>query len=325
MNLRLPPLLTPKYDLNPIRDISALSRSLGMSEELLSNIAAKADSLYRKSKPIIKPDGSIRQTFDALPPLKLIQRQIKDRILKRVKFPEYLTGSLSGRDYRSNAAMHIGSTIIICEDIEGFFPCTSYEKILDIWLNFFGFSEEVAKLLTNLTIKDGVLPQGAITSSYLANLVFWNQEPRLQCNLAQKGIVYSRYVDDISISSKHHLLKNEQTTLIAQIYGMLLRHGYKAKRRKHEIFCNHQRMLITKLVANHKPALPPKERQNIRTAVFALEQRIGAGERGPEIQTELNRVTSRVGLLGILHPTEAKQLKLRLHSIRQNLRSSGQF
>lgn len=290
-----------------------------MPEELLINVAAQADSLYRKAKQMVKPDGSLRQPFDALPPLKPIHRRIKDRILKRVEFPEYLTGSLSGRDYRTNAALHSGAKIVICEDIERFFPSTSRERILDIWLNFFCFSEDMANLLTSLTTKDGSLPEGAITSSYLANLAFWNQEPRLQAQLAQKNIVYSRYVDDISVSSKQFMPKDEQTALIAQVYGMLKRHGYKAKRRKHEIFTSGQRMLTTKLMVNRKPALLLKERQNIRAAVHALEQRIASGERGSEIKTELNRVTSRVGRLGTLHPTEAIPLKLRLRNVRQFL------
>jgi hypothetical protein len=314
-----PVLLKPKYDLKPIRDISALALALGISEELLINTSKRADSLYRKAKPILKPDGSIRQPFDALPPLKAIQRRIKDRIHKRVDFPPYLTGSLSGRDYRTNAALHAGTKIVICEDIEGFFPSTSRERVFDIWLNFFRFSEEVANLLTNLTTMKGTLPQGAITSSYLANLAFWNQEPRLQAKLASINITYSRYVDDISISSKKFLTTTEQTKLIGQIYGMLKQHGYKAKRRKHETHTSGSAMYITKLMMNQKPALPTKERQNIRAAVHILEKRISSGEGGAEIKTELNRVTSRVGRLGSFHPTEAQTLKLRLNNIRSTI------
>ena len=311
------PLLKPQYDLKLICDISALSLSLGMPGPLLINVALRADSLYRKVEPIIKPDGSIRQTFAALQPLKAIQCRIKDRILKRVKFPQYLTGSLSGRDYRTNAAMHAGAKIVICEDIEGFFPSTSHERIFDIWLNFFRFSEDVATLLTRLTTMQGSLPQGASTSSHLANLTFWGQEPRLQANLEQMKIVYSRYVDDIAMSSTLTLSKKEQTVLIAQVYGMLRQHGYKAKRRKHETFTSGGRMLTTKLVINRKPALSPKDRQNIRTAVHELEKRIVAGAIGPEIRTELNRVTSRVSRLGLFHASEALSLKLRLKTIRR--------
>jgi hypothetical protein len=79
-------------------------------------------------------------------------------------------------------------------------------------------------------------------------------------------------------------------------------------------------MLTTKLMVNRKPAIQPMERQNIRTAVHSLEQRTASGERGLEIETELNRVTSRVGRLGTMHPTEAKPLKSRLRCVRQSLR-----
>lgn len=309
-------LLKPKYVLNPIRDISSLALALSVPEDLLLKTASRADGLYRKAKPIVKPDGSIRQPFDALPPLKSIQRRIKDRILKRVLFPEYLTGSLSGRDYRTNAALHVGSKIIICEDVEGFFPSTNRERVSDIWLNFFRFSEDVATLLTNLTTMNGKLPQGAITSSYLANLAFWDYEPRLYAKLAQMNVIYSRYVDDISMSSKQFLSKEEQTKLIAQVYGMLNHHGYKAKRRKHETFSSGKAMFATKLMMNRKPALRSTERQNIRAAVHAIEKRIALGESGLEIKAELNRVTSRVGRLGSFHPTEARTLKQRLQVVR---------
>jgi hypothetical protein len=194
--------------------------------------------------------------------------------------------------------------------------------VLDIWCNFFRFSDDVANLLTNLTIKDCTLPEGASTSSYLANLAFWNQEPRLQSKLAHNNIVYSRYVDDISVSSKKFLTNEEQTKLIAKIYGMLRRHGYKAKRRKHQTFTSGERMLTTKLMVNRKAAFPSEMRQNIRAAVHSLEERVSTGERGPEIKTELNRVTSRVGQLGILHPNEAIKLKVKLRSVRHLLKDS---
>ena len=299
-------LLKPKYELNPIRDILSLALALGIPKELLLKTASRADCLYRKAKPIVKFDGSIRQPFDALSPLKSIQRRIKDRILKRVEFPEYLTGSLSGRDYRTNAALHAGSKIVICEDVEGFFPSTNRERILDIWLNFFRFSEEVAVLLTNLTTMDGALPQGAITSSYLANLAFWNHEPRLHDKLARMSVVYSRYVDDISMSSKQFLSKVEQTEFIAQVYGMLKKHGYKAKRRKHETFTSGKAMFTTKLIMNRKPALQSKERQNIRAAVHALEQRIALGESGLEIKNRIKSCNESSRKARVIPPYRSK-------------------
>lgn len=314
----------PKYPLQPIRSIPSLCLALSVSENHLFDLARRANSLYRKAKPIIKADGSIRQPFDAFPALKALQCRIKDRVLKRVEFPKYLTGSLKGSDYRVNAKMHVNASIVICEDVEGFFPATTDAVVKDIWLRFFGFSEDVAEVLTLLTTKECSLPQGAVTSSYLANLAFWDNEAWLHDRLSEENITYSRYVDDITVSSKRFLTKPEQTTLIGQIYGMLAIRGYSAKRSKHEIFTSGAQMRTTKLVVNRKISLTPEERQNIRAAVYALENRVAAGERGPDISKELSRVASRVGRLGSLHPMKAAPLKVRLKVVRERVHTFPQ-
>lgn len=308
------------YSCEPIRSIAALSRALGIPQETLLGLSKSANSRYRLAKAIVKPDGSIRQPFDAHPPLKLIHARLKHKILSKVIFPPYLTGSLRGQDYRANAALHASAKIVICEDIEGFFPSTSSAQVHDIWRHFFSFSEEVAEILTKLTTKDGSLPQGAITSSYLANLTFWRAEPSLHTKFAETGIVYSRYVDDITISSKSFLTAEQQTRSIANIYGMLKELGYRAKRRKHEVFTDKRQMFTTKLMMNKRPALKPQERSNIRSAVFQLEKRVNSGERGPEIFSELNKISGRVGKLSRFHPTEGATLKSRVSQVREILR-----
>jgi len=307
------------YSCNPIFSLGALSLALDLNCDHLTAIASDANTRYRKAKPIVKPDGSIRQPFDALEPLKEIHRRIKDRILSKVVYPYYLTGSLKGKDYRANAALHAGARISICEDVEGFFPATSSEIVFDIWRCFFGFSQDVALILTSLTTKDGVLPQGAITSSYLANLAFWRHEPSIHDQFIELGIQYTRYVDDITVSSKRFLSTTEQTEVIAKLYGMLRKLGYKAKRRKHEVFTGGRRMMTTKLMMNLRVALTSKERSNIRASVFQLEKRISSGERSSELLAELATVSGRVGKLKGLHRTTGDALQGRLRRIRAKL------
>jgi hypothetical protein len=261
----------------------------------------------------------VRQPFDALEPLKTVHRAIKKKLLSQVSFPKYLTGSLRGTDYRVNASLHVRAKIAISEDIKQFFPTTSKDVVFDTWRSFFGFAEEVAELLTSITTKDGTLPQGAIPSSYLANLAFWRVEPKLQAMLESRGITYSRYVDDITVSSKERVSKDNQTWLIAQIYGMLRKHGFRAKRRKHDSSSAGRRIVTTKLVANMRPALPSEERAKIRTAVFQLERRIESGERSPQLRKELDRVAGRVGKLNRFHKTEAAGLATRVRVVRAAL------
>lgn len=312
-----PPLLKPHYAFEPIGSIAALARALGLESSLLVAIAADADRLYRLAKPIVKADGSMRQPFDALPPLKAIHRRLKTRLLESVVYPAYLTGSLVGRDYRVNADLHKAGKIVICEDISNFFPSVKAAAVRDIWQGLFNFPPDVAELLTKLCTKDGALPQGAIPSSYLANLVLWRLEPELQARFAAIGLVYSRYVDDIAVSSKRHLSRPEQTQVISAIYGMLAKVHLKAKRRKHETFTASQRMVTTKLVVNKRPTLPKEKRAAIRAAVHRVELLSKSGVLDAEGRRLLSSVAVQVGQLGRFHAGPALQLKGRLAAVRR--------
>jgi len=312
-----PPLLKPHYPFEPIGSVAALARALGFESPHLLAIAADADGLYRLAKPIVKADGSKRQPFDALPPLKAIHRRLKARVLARVVYPAYLTGSLVGRDYRVNAELHKASKIVICEDISNFFPSVKAAAVFDVWQCLFSFPPDVAELLTKLCTKDGALPQGAIPSSYLANLVLWRLEPELQARFAASGLVYSRYVDDIAVSSKRHLSRSEQTQVIGSVYGMLAKVHLKAKRRKHETFTSSQRMVTTKLVVNNRPALPKEKRAVIRAAVHRVELLSKTGLLDADGRRLLSSIAVQVGQLGRFHAGPALQLKERLAEVRR--------
>ncbi|WP_396956429.1 reverse transcriptase family protein [Nitrosomonas sp.] len=307
----------PFYSQRRIGSLHALHVPLGMSASELLALAKRADDIYRVAKSMTKADGSIRNTYDALEPLKEVHRRIKGQILDHVSYPSYLTGSVKGTDYKVNASLHARAKIVINEDISGFFPSTSADRIFGIWRGFFGFSEEVAQCLTQLTTKRGELPQGAITSSFLANLVFWQDEPALHAAFAAQGLVYSRYVDDIAVSSKVFLTNEEKSDVVRHVYGMLRKHGYQPKRAKHEIVTAATRMAVTKLAVNAKPGLDTSTRGRIRAVVHAVEQRMARGEALPFDCGPYAQAMGQVRHLERFHPGEAEPLKKRLLALKK--------
>jgi Reverse transcriptase (RNA-dependent DNA polymerase) len=310
-----------KYPNEPVRSLKALAAALRVPIGDLQRMASIANSQYRNAKPVTKADGTIRQTYDAFKELKKIQKAIQRQLLEKVEYPNYLTGSLKGRDARRNAEIHAGASITVCEDVEKFFPSTTSELVNTIWLKFFGFSSDVADLLTKLTTKGGALPQGAVTSSYLANLAFWDREPAFHAALQAKGIMYSRYVDDITISSKRALSNVELQKLIAQILGMMKACGFKAKRSKQEIQRGNSPMYATKLMVNVRAALPTSERKAIRAAVYQLEERLAGSSEPATLSSELNSVAGRVGRLKQMHPTKGNALKKRVDIMRNSFKT----
>lgn len=310
----------PSYPHKPIWSLDNLADSLRVSSAELTAIAALADRSYRKVE--LEP-GSTREVFSAKPRLKEIQKRIKFAILMRVSFPNYLTGSLKGRDYITNAQLHTGARVLICEDVTKFFPSVGAEKVFDIWRHFFGFSDQVAQLLTRLTTKAGSLPQGASTSSYLANLVFWRDEPLLQAKLAAHGITYSRYVDDMSMSCKGNLRPENIERVVADVYGMLRRNGLSAKRTKHEVYTSSEQMIVTKVLVNAKPSVHRHRRSAVRTQVHVLEQRVLSGETSAELYKFVDRTGNLVGQLGRFHKREAELLRQRVRKAREILQTRG--
>jgi hypothetical protein len=212
--------------------------------------------------------------------------------------------------------MHVRAKITFAEDITQFFPSASRSLVRRAWIKLFGFSEDVADLLTDLTTLNGGLPQGAVTSSFLANLIFWDYEPRLVKTLTSRGLTYSRYVDDVTVSSRRRVEPEDKTYVVAQIYGMLLHHGFFPNRGKQKITTSAKSMQTTKLVHNIQVGLPGVERKRIRAAVYALERRVSLGERGAEVLKELASVSTRVGRLGSFHKVPSAALKRRLVVVR---------
>ena len=68
-----------------------------------------------------------------------------------------------------------------------------------------GWINSVAILLAKLCTRRGSLAQGAITSTYLANLALYREEPELYRKLSAIGASYTRFVDDMHASVRRRL------------------------------------------------------------------------------------------------------------------------
>lgn len=223
-------MTSPKYCFQGIQNLESLRHPLGANPAELRNIAGRASRLYYVTHRLVKEDGSERVVYDTRQPLKGILQRLNAHFLRRVTYPDYLTGGLPGKDYRSNVAMHADAAIAVKEDVAQFYPSVTADVVFDILHRFFRFGDDVAEALTLLTTRNGHLEQGAPTSSYLANLAFWDVESAVVQRLAARGFnTYTRHADDINILSKEKRTGDEIAWAVSEIYGMLARKGLQAK------------------------------------------------------------------------------------------------
>jgi Reverse transcriptase (RNA-dependent DNA polymerase) len=311
----------PKYKNKPIGSLEALSRGLGITLNELLKLSENADRYYISMKPIIKPNGKERQTFDTRPFLKRVHNRILHQIFYKVCYPNYLQGSIKDkenpRDYITNCMKHTSQRVIFSEDISNFFPSIKSEYVFKMWKFFFNFPDCVADTLTKLTTYKGFVPQGAKTSSYIANLIIWETEPKLEEELRKRGFVYTRYVDDITVSTSRYVSNDDKEFVTSMVYKMLLSIGVIPNRGKRSIVTSSKRMTIHNVNVNsRKPTLSRNERNNIRALVKQCEI-IAEHDRFSESYRKLyNSTSGRVSKMSRLHEVAAKKYRERLRQIR---------
>jgi len=175
----------------------------------------------------------------------------------------------------------------------------------------------VATLLTSITTLNGSLPQGWKTSGYIANLVFWDVEPDLVGGLVKRGFSYSRFMDDITISSKSRISKSSKMLVVSETYRMLFKKGYSPKRSKHEIVSNNNRMEVTGLTVNAvHPTLSKKEQNHTRAIVHKCECHAKNDRHSSEYKKLWNSASGRVGTLTRFHARKGAALRKRLQAVK---------
>lgn len=132
--------------------------------------------------------------------IKVVQHWILDNILSKIECHNCAHGFISGRSPLTNAQAHIGANFILNIDVSNFFGSINREMAFGVFRNI-GFSSEISKYLMELATYDGRLPQGAPTSPCIANLYLRDFDELVSESLPAE-LTYTRYADDISLSSK---------------------------------------------------------------------------------------------------------------------------
>lgn len=210
-------LLNPrKVSVGSISSIENLCSALSISlDEIYGALSLPDDEKYAVS-PTPKSDGGVRLIHNPHYLLRKIQRRINKRIFSKVsiiQWPDHLFGSVPNqrdnqtqsvvnKDYVSCAAKHCGAKSLLKVDVKDFFDNIHKDLVLDIFCNFMKFDHEVSELLAEICCFKSHVIQGALTSSYLASLCLYDVEGAVVGRLMRKGLVYTRLVDDITVSSK---------------------------------------------------------------------------------------------------------------------------
>jgi hypothetical protein len=305
----------PYYKHRPIGSTRALSKALNRPEKYILRLSKDAPQMYRIARDgiTIKKDGSQKIIYNPAYPLKKLQQSINEQILCKVVFPLYINGGIRDRNYRDNCLLHTATQTVVKLDISTFFESIHADEIRQLWQRFFHFPTPVAKLLAELTTLNGYLPRGAPTSSYLANLIFWDVEPQLVNFLSENGITYSRYIDDVTLSAKRSLGNDEIADGISKVYGMFYQKRVSPNRVKQKIMHSNEAMQVHRINVNGKlPTIPKITRKGIEAGVHNLARDMKLHGFSNEIMARWIRLNGSIAWMGQFHPVQSQNLKKQL-------------
>ncbi len=215
-----------RQDLPKIPNLKVLCLILGITESDLTQVLQSIDSYYyrfekpkldEKNLPTLDKNGKpkTRILYPSSGLLKTIQGRIRKKILTKVHLPKNIKGGVKKQDNIKNAGYHVGNKYKFATDLKDFFPSISEKAVFHTFKEL-GYYPHVSKILAKLVTFQGKVPQGAPSSTDIANLVFLHIDQKIIFFCQSRNIKYTRFVDDLSFSAAFDFLE-ESRALIKMI------------------------------------------------------------------------------------------------------------
>ena len=170
--------------------------------EWYASTASRRYKLYE----IKKKNGGNRSIAHPSKELKAIQRWICKAILNNLPIHDSATGYRVGIGIKTNAALHAATNFTLRVDFESFFPSfeqQGVEKFISLRNNALNLSltAQDINFVSRIVCRHGRLTIGAPTSPVLTNSMMYDFDCATNEWCQSRNLVYSRYADDIFISS----------------------------------------------------------------------------------------------------------------------------
>jgi RNA-directed DNA polymerase len=336
--IALPPLATP----------GDLARWLGLSKAELDWFADAAGWGGRATvaklrhydyRWLPKPNGGARLIEAPKSRLREIQRRILHEILERVPCHDAAHGCVGGRSALTNARLHVARALVIRLDLADFFTSIRGARIHALFTTL-GYPAATARYLTGLTthctphgvigavpIGAGIsasacqaqrawarrfltrhLPQGAPSSPALANLCAYRLDLRLAAAARSSGARYSRYVDDLILSTDS--ASTAKAGRMAQMaYTIVIEEGFAPNVRKTRVMPKNQAQRVTGLTVNDKPNLSRRDFDSLKAILTNCGRHGAATQNRDQHPNFRDHLLGRIAYFGQVHPARGAKLK----------------
>lgn len=308
-----------------IKNKENLCEFLEISSLELDYILLNINRLYYTFK-ISKKNGTFREINSPNSNLMQIQYRIKEALMKSFKPKKCVHAYVKKRDIKSNARMHVRSQIVLNVDLKDFFRTITYNRVTGLLKAYpLCFNEEVSQILARLVCFQSRLPQGAPTSPIISNFICRNFDRSLTEICQELKCYYSRYADDITISTRVKTFPAFFGSYDETNRKFILSNKFK-KIFKNNVFfinddkiryqTNKERQVVTGLIVNKKLNINRLYLKKIRATLHSIEKfgiekamydhfekqgiRIEFGNFQKNINYFLKRIVGKISFIGFI-------------------------
>ena len=293
-------------------DAESLAYEVKLSVKLIYYLSNdKHEGRYRDFE-IPKKSGGTRRISAPCYSLKVLQRWVLETVLYRIKVSPYSYGFVRNGIKNSTetyqkvctpiayvASKHAKNQYILKMDLKNFFPSINRGRIFYQFIKI-GYGSYASSLLTEICTHNGVLPQGAVTSPYLANIICYAMDMRIAGYCNKRGITYTRYADDMVFSSDD---RSALRNIYGMISGIVRDEGFQINEKKTHFLSPKVRKEVLGLILNdeRKPLVPRNMKRKIRAMIH---HQIVAGD-----YSEYSKVLGYIAYVESVEPGYIKRVK----------------
>lgn len=303
--------------MKPLLSLQDLAWRLNIPLADLKVIAKQANNHYREWSTVDLKKGKSRNLKVPDNLLKKVQRRILKQVLMKFPLTDVAHGGVKGRSPMTNAENHLGKNLILNIDVRDFFPSVDHKQIAKMFHREFGCGRQTTWILTRLTTIDGQLPQGAPTSTMIANILLQNPIDTPSTNLASEQCAdFTRFVDDITFSGEQVTpMINRTARALSKIGLQMWRSNNKLKITPHS-----HRQEVTGLTVNslNGPSVSRYKRARVRAAIHQLI----SAPCGTNNQA-LKSIRGRLNHVKQTNPGSEARLNRQLRSILEGMEKNG--
>jgi len=257
---------------------------LGYHRDELRRIASyKEQCVVREDRQI---NWKLRKLAYPVGPLRVVHEKLKFH-LNKIKQPDYLFSPRKGRGQRDNANHHIGNLQFLTLDLQQFYPSTTFTMVKNWLQDELGMYEDVAGLFANLATVDGIVSFGSPLTPVLVSLVHRNMYLEIENECRKRGLSYSVWVDDLTISGKF-----VEGDLIQIIRKIVAKNGLKSHKVMYR--SSNRPVFITGIGVRRNELVAP---QTLHKRIHSLWQQFYEAETFDEKDNVSQNLLSQMGAL----------------------------